>query len=195
MVLPILQQPHTQVLVSSLERAYSWSLAVQSVWRCVNTHTWVLPASALFQLFPDSVSTLLPHQPVICLGRCVLKIYCLLQPCLTLWDNWRFGAHKPQVPSRAGVCPVSWGVGAEPEPCTHRARKLQAQRGTSGLWSRGCPVWVLCQELLQQREPSVELLVGSTVSRVQLWGLHMPQQGVTGVLCHALVGGRRWGLP
>lgn len=35
---------------------HGWSVAlVQSVWKCVNTHTWVLPASALFQLSPDSV--------------------------------------------------------------------------------------------------------------------------------------------
>lgn len=67
------------------------------VWRCVNrqghTCAWVLPASVLSQLSPDSVPlTLVPQQPVICLGSCVLGICWLPWPHLTLWDNWGFGA-------------------------------------------------------------------------------------------------------
>lgn len=132
---------HTQVLVRSLERADSWSVAgawlwccLQSVWRCVNTHTWVL-LPLLSSSCPQTRS-LNSHALAACnlLGQMCLKD---LLSAVALFDSGTTGdlEHSKQVPSRTGVGPVSWGVGAE--PCAQRARKLQAQSGTSELWNRG----------------------------------------------------------
>lgn len=73
---------------------------------------WVLPAQAISDSAP---LTLVPQQPVICPGRCVLGICWLPWPHLTLQDKWGFGACSKlaeRMPGRAGL-PWEGAVGQE----------------------------------------------------------------------------------